>query len=114
LPAGQEVRLLALTLEAAREITSRVLNQNKLEIPKGVDFGQRRLRYWNAMDSEERPVSAGTSILENAIDELRLRELPDEYVYYAVTSSCPDFVPHGAKLSAEEDGFHVLKGTWKH
>jgi hypothetical protein len=113
-PAGQDVQLAQASLDVVQDITNELLKKNRLTIPKRVDFGQRQIRYWNAMDSEENAVAAGTSILENSIDELRLRELPSEYVYFAITPTCPDFVPHGAKSSsAEEDGFHVIKGTWR-
>ena len=52
-------------------------------------------------------------MLEKSIDEMQLFKLPQECVYYAVTSECHEFVPRGADASAEEDGFHVIKGYWK-
>lgn len=113
IPAGKDVELTPMDIESARVRTTELLSKNKLTIPKRVDFGQRRVRYWKAIDSVEGSVNAGTSILENSIDELQLREIPDGYVFYAVTVSSPEFVPLGVDKSNEEDGFHVIKGTWE-
>ncbi len=114
LEAGETAKMTQLTIADAKEITMKLIADNSLAIPPGVDFGYgQRGRYWDQIDTDSSPVHTFTSMLEKSIDELQLFRLPQECVYYAVTSQCHDFVPHAADASAEEDGFHVIKGYWK-
>ncbi|MFC1759668.1 hypothetical protein ACFL2H_13020, partial [Planctomycetota bacterium] len=114
LTAGDTMAMKEVPIATAKEITEKLIADNRLVIPPGVDFGYGPTgRYWNQIDTDSAPVHTSTSMLEKSIDELRLLRLPKEFVYYAVTQKCHEFVPRGAAASAEEDGFHVIKGYWK-
>lgn len=112
--AGETATMTQVSIADAKEITTKLIADNSLGIPPGVDFGYGpRGRYWNVIDTDSSPAHTSTSMLEKSIDEMQLFKLPQECVYYAVTSECHEFVPRGADASAEEDGFHVIKGYWK-
>ena len=103
IPLADAIDRLRLSRVAARPV-----------VPTGLAPQLRgRYRYsYNTTDRGFPQPSPTTSILEAGLKQLVDLPPAESHVYFAVTRDAPPTVPVGVAKARQEEGYHVIRGTW--
>lgn len=120
IPAGRAAPLRAVDAATATEELRRLNNASRPAFPEGYDanyygnaFGFRNQSYYYGSDGDLSAPDFDTSILErglNAVFRAGAENLPSQS-YVAVARRGVE-TPLGYARAVEQDGFHVVRGTW--